>query len=139
MPLKPLYNSSPLAASNQRKSNDTNKQVGALHPQHWLAYNPYDSFWLFQYNEVHSMYRRAELLQGLDSLDRGSNPNNRNSNNNISKRMGSTMNGPEELERRCQQCERYKATYMCAGCQNQWYCSRECQVREGESERELFI
>ncbi|XP_030560889.1 mediator of RNA polymerase II transcription subunit 15 [Drosophila novamexicana] len=107
MPLKPLYNSSPLAAGNQRKSNDTNKQ----------------------YNEVHSMYRRAELLQGLDSLDRGSNPNNRNSNNNISKRMGSTMNGPEELERRCQQCERYKATYMCAGCQNQWYCSRECQVR----------
>ncbi|XP_064543043.1 uncharacterized protein RAF2 [Drosophila montana] len=106
MPPKPLYNSSPLATGNQRKSNDTNKQ----------------------YNEVHSMYR-AELLQGLESLDRGANQNNRNSNNNVSKRMGATMNGPEELERRCQHCERYKATYMCAGCQNQWYCSRECQVR----------
>lgn len=76
------------------------------------------------------MYR-SDLLHGLDSLDRAVNQTNRNTINNRSKRLSVATNGPDlEVERRCQYCERFKATYMCASCQNQWYCSRECQVSE---------
>ncbi|XP_030079641.1 mediator of RNA polymerase II transcription subunit 15 isoform X2 [Drosophila hydei] len=107
VPLKPLFNSSPLGANQQRKSSDTTTQL----------------------SDLHSMYR-SDLLHGLDSLDRAVNQTNRNTINNRSKRLSVATNGPDlEVERRCQYCERFKATYMCASCQNQWYCSRECQVR----------
>ncbi|XP_043866097.1 uncharacterized protein LOC6586636 [Drosophila mojavensis] len=107
LPLNPLYNSSPLAASQGRKNSNTNTQL----------------------NDLHSMHR-AGMLQSLDSLDRAVNQTNRNTINNHSNRLSSSTNGPDlEAERRCQFCLRYKATYMCAACQNQWYCSRECQVR----------
>jgi len=29
----------------------------------------------------------------------------------------------------CQGCKKREAQFVCAGCGNQWYCSRECQVR----------
>nr|XP_014090974.1 uncharacterized protein LOC106617993 [Bactrocera oleae]XP_036216441.1 uncharacterized protein LOC106617993 [Bactrocera oleae] len=28
----------------------------------------------------------------------------------------------------CQECKMHEARFVCAGCGNQWYCSRECQV-----------
>lgn len=28
----------------------------------------------------------------------------------------------------CQGCKKNKAFFMCAGCSQQWYCSKECQV-----------
>lgn len=28
----------------------------------------------------------------------------------------------------CQGCKKREAQFVCAGCGNQWYCSRECQV-----------
>lgn len=28
----------------------------------------------------------------------------------------------------CQGCRKQEAQFVCAGCGNQWYCSRECQV-----------
>lgn len=31
---------------------------------------------------------------------------------------------------RCQGCHERAAQFVCAGCGNQWYCSRECQVCE---------
>ncbi|KAM8710884.1 hypothetical protein ACLKA7_017502 [Drosophila subpalustris] len=104
LPIKPLYNSSPLNAANPRQQSRANSH-----------YN----------NDVHSMYQ----MQELETTARAANRSN-NNNNNRSKHMGATTNGPEdlELERRCQQCQRFKATYMCAGCKNQWYCSKECQL-----------
>lgn len=30
----------------------------------------------------------------------------------------------------CQGCKKREAQFVCAGCANQWYCSRECQVRK---------
>lgn len=30
---------------------------------------------------------------------------------------------------RCQGCHDRAAQFVCAGCGNQWYCSRECQVK----------
>lgn len=29
---------------------------------------------------------------------------------------------------RCQGCKKHESRFVCAGCGNQWYCSRECQV-----------
>ena len=29
----------------------------------------------------------------------------------------------------CQSCHSREAEFVCAGCTNQWYCSRECQVK----------
>lgn len=37
-----------------------------------------------------------------------------------------TING--NTGRQCHECKLYGATFMCSNCQNQWYCSRECQV-----------
>lgn len=34
---------------------------------------------------------------------------------------------PEEVPE-CQGCHQRAAQFVCAGCGNQWYCSRECQV-----------
>ncbi|XP_039964493.1 uncharacterized protein LOC120777318 isoform X2 [Bactrocera tryoni] len=28
----------------------------------------------------------------------------------------------------CQECKMHEARFVCAGCGNQWYCSRECQI-----------
>ncbi|KAL7733762.1 hypothetical protein ACLKA6_011489 [Drosophila palustris] len=103
MPIKPLYNSSPLGAANPRNQSRANSH-----------YN----------NDMHSMYS-SDQVQELESTGRAA---NRINNNNRSKHIGATTNGPEDLERRCQQCQRFKATYMCAGCKNQWYCSKECQL-----------
>lgn len=30
----------------------------------------------------------------------------------------------------CQGCNQKSALFVCAGCGNQWYCSRDCQVDE---------
>lgn len=33
----------------------------------------------------------------------------------------------------CQGCKKNKAFFMCAGCSQQWYCSKDCQVRVAAS------
>lgn len=33
----------------------------------------------------------------------------------------------------CQGCKKREAQFVCADCQRQWYCSRECQVNTSES------
>lgn len=33
----------------------------------------------------------------------------------------------------CQGCKKREAQFVCADCQRQWYCSRECQVRHCHS------
>jgi len=30
----------------------------------------------------------------------------------------------------CQGCMQKPAQFVCAGCGNQWYCSKDCQVRD---------
>lgn len=36
---------------------------------------------------------------------------------------------PENEFPECQGCKKREAQFVCAGCGNQWYCSRSCQVR----------
>lgn len=36
---------------------------------------------------------------------------------------------PENEFPECQGCKKREAQFVCAGCGNQWYCSRVCQVR----------
>ena len=35
---------------------------------------------------------------------------------------------PADQVPECQGCHKKAAQFVCAGCGNQWYCSRECQV-----------
>lgn len=37
----------------------------------------------------------------------------------------------------CQGCKRRHAQFVCAGCANQWYCSRECQVAAWDEHSEM--
>ncbi|XP_068211279.1 nucleolar and coiled-body phosphoprotein 1-like isoform X2 [Palaemon carinicauda] len=37
---------------------------------------------------------------------------------------------------KCQGCHRQRAQFVCAGCGNQWYCSRDCQVAAWEEHSE---
>ncbi|XP_037935973.1 putative leucine-rich repeat-containing protein DDB_G0290503 [Teleopsis dalmanni] len=37
----------------------------------------------------------------------------------------------------CQECMSNEALFVCAGCQNQWYCSRECQINAWEKHSEI--
>ena len=39
----------------------------------------------------------------------------------------------------CQGCGQKKSEFVCAGCSNRWYCSRECQVGGEEEEGDIFI
>ncbi|XP_004523002.1 uncharacterized protein LOC101449805 [Ceratitis capitata] len=44
---------------------------------------------------------------------------------NTHKSMRNMHNNDLQL---CQECKMHEARFVCAGCGNQWYCSRECQV-----------
>ncbi|XP_067643227.1 putative leucine-rich repeat-containing protein DDB_G0290503 [Eurosta solidaginis] len=37
----------------------------------------------------------------------------------------------------CQECKMNEARFVCAGCGNQWYCSRECQVNAWDKHSEI--
>lgn len=42
-------------------------------------------------------------------------------------RMDNSSDAGDEVPQ-CQGCNQKPAQFVCAGCGNQWYCSRECQV-----------
>lgn len=39
----------------------------------------------------------------------------------------------------CQGCKKNEAQFVCAGCGNQWYCSRDCQVNRFDFFQKYFI
>ena len=45
-----------------------------------------------------------------------------------SRKKGLTAGGDDVGNPKCQGCNKHRAQFVCAGCGNQWYCSRECQV-----------
>lgn len=38
----------------------------------------------------------------------------------------------------CQGCKKSEAQFVCADCQRQWYCSRECQVMSWDEHSEVI-
>ncbi|KAJ6645574.1 hypothetical protein Bhyg_00780 [Pseudolycoriella hygida] len=44
---------------------------------------------------------------------------------------------PENEFPKCQGCKKHEAQFVCAGCENQWYCSRSCQVSAWDEHCEL--
>jgi len=52
---------------------------------------------------------------------------------NLQKASGGTTVGKKEEKKNtpvCQGCGKKKSEFVCAGCSNRWYCSRECQVED---------
>ncbi|XP_046482362.1 midasin isoform X1 [Neodiprion pinetum] len=54
----------------------------------------------------------------------------------IEERSRST-NARDDSPPRCQGCQDRAAQFVCAGCGNQWYCSRECQVSAWDEHSEV--
>lgn len=60
-------------------------------------------------------------------IDEGDDMGQRDSNAlHGGKRRGAEINENEVPQ--CQGCKKQEAKFVCAGCGNQWYCSRACQV-----------
>uniref|UniRef100_A0A182JIY0 Uncharacterized protein n=1 Tax=Anopheles atroparvus TaxID=41427 RepID=A0A182JIY0_ANOAO len=53
----------------------------------------------------------------------------------ISKRRVAEINENEVPQ--CQGCKKMEAKFVCAGCNHQWYCSRECQVNAWDDHSEV--
>ncbi|XP_035898176.1 hyphally regulated cell wall protein 3-like isoform X2 [Anopheles stephensi] len=51
------------------------------------------------------------------------------------KRRGAEINENEVPQ--CQGCKKQEAKFVCAGCGNQWYCSRACQVNAWDDHSEV--
>ncbi|XP_017043425.1 ataxin-2 [Drosophila ficusphila] len=97
--LRPLFNSSPMVSRSQLASK--------------------------KHRETHSSYRNEEdVVERKPKKDKTKSRSQKS--NNSQRDGGTTINGKED--RRCHQCKRREATYLCSSCQTQWYCSRECQL-----------
>ncbi|XP_017011692.3 serine/arginine repetitive matrix protein 1 [Drosophila takahashii] len=99
--LKPLFNSSPMGSQRQLANR--------------------------QYHESHSTHRNDEEMDEIKPKSDKIKPLGHKSNNKSQREFSAPINGKEE--RRCHECKLNEATYLCSSCQNQWYCSRECQLR----------
>lgn len=63
---------------------------------------------------------RLVIDESVEMVDSRSRNNESNNNDNSSDN--------DEVPQ-CQGCNQRSAQFVCAGCGNQWYCSRECQVQ----------
>ncbi|XP_068141993.1 uncharacterized protein RAF2 isoform X2 [Drosophila tropicalis] len=109
--LKPLYNSSPMLYSREG-GHSNSKRGGTLQHSTYLS----DEIKRDQERDHERDVGRSEKKHkdSRPSMNGGGGANN-------------------DADRRCQHCERYEANFMCASCQNQWYCSRDCQLRAWDS------
>ncbi|XP_077298100.1 uncharacterized protein LOC143919589 isoform X2 [Arctopsyche grandis] len=57
--------------------------------------------------------------------------------NNSVNRDGGSLELNESEVPECQGCRKREAQFVCAGCANQWYCSRECQVSAWDEHSEV--
>ncbi|EDW76905.2 uncharacterized protein Dwil_GK14586 [Drosophila willistoni] len=111
--LKPLYNSSPMLYSRDGGHSNSKRGGGALQ---------------------HSTYLSDEIKRDQErdhERDAGRSSEKKHKDSRPS--MNGVGGANNDADRRCQHCERYEANFMCASCQNQWYCSRDCQLRAWDS------
>ncbi|EDV52286.1 uncharacterized protein LOC6545397 [Drosophila erecta] len=102
--IEPLFNSSPMVSHRQLASR-----------QH--------------YPELHSASSNDQ--EKVEKRHRSHKKKPHKSTHKSHPESSATANG--KTGRRCHECKLYEATYMCSKCQNQWYCSRECQLRGWDS------
>ncbi|XP_053679178.1 serine-rich adhesin for platelets-like [Anopheles nili] len=89
------------------------------------------------------MYKAESYLnlddEADDSVDRlvideGDDLSQRDAGSLHGKRRGAEINENEVPQ--CQGCKKMEAKFVCAGCGNQWYCSRNCQVNAWDDHSE---
>ncbi|KAI8041131.1 titin [Drosophila gunungcola] len=99
--IKPLFNSSPMVSQREQSNR--------------------------QYHESHSAYRNEDEMGDVKRKLGKSKSQDHKSIRKSKHEDAAATNGKEDKS--CHECKRRKATYLCTGCQSQWYCSRECQLR----------
>ncbi|KXJ79630.1 hypothetical protein RP20_CCG000186 [Aedes albopictus] len=131
----------PVVASNlqqsllahQQQLQEQQKQLQRLREQHFMSMD----------DEADDSVDRLVIDEGDDHHHHGTANNSRNDGHRnesgvvITTRGG---NGPEFHENEvpeCQGCKKREAQFVCAGCGNQWYCSRECQVNAWDDHSEV--
>ncbi|XP_055531097.1 nestin-like isoform X2 [Wyeomyia smithii] len=131
----------PVVASNlqqsllahQQQLQEQHKQLQRLREQHFLNMD----------DEADDSVDRLVIDEGDDHHGSSGAPRadgqhhrEREANVVITTRGG---NGPdfENDVPECQGCKKREAQFVCAGCGNQWYCSRECQVNAWDDHSEV--
>ncbi|XP_062563537.1 uncharacterized protein LOC134226655 isoform X2 [Armigeres subalbatus] len=130
----------PVVASNlqqsllahQQQLQEQQKQLQRLREQHFMSMD----------DEADDSVDRLVIDEGDDHHHHSTANNSRSDGHResgvvIAARGG---NGPEFHENdvpECQGCKKREAQFVCAGCGNQWYCSRECQVNAWDDHSEV--
>ncbi|XP_043647242.1 titin [Drosophila teissieri] len=104
--IEPLFNSSPMVSHRQLANR-----------QH--------------YQELHSANSNDQEKAEKKHRSHKNKPHKSTHKSHRESSNSATTNG--KTGRHCHECKLYEATYMCSNCQNQWYCSRECQLRGWDS------
>ncbi|XP_021708669.1 probable serine/threonine-protein kinase kinX isoform X3 [Aedes aegypti] len=99
-------------------------------------------FLLGEDDEADDSVDRLVIDEGDDHHHHGTANSSRNEGHRESGVVITTRggNGPEFHENEvpeCQGCKKREAQFVCAGCGNQWYCSRECQVNAWDDHSEV--
>uniref|UniRef100_A0A2M4BAR4 MYND-type domain-containing protein n=1 Tax=Anopheles marajoara TaxID=58244 RepID=A0A2M4BAR4_9DIPT len=111
-----------LLAQQQQQMQEQHKQLQRLRDHHLFKGEPY----LNIDDEADDSVDRLVIDEGGD--DTGLRD---------AKRRGAEIN--ENDVPQCQGCKKNEAQFVCAGCKNQWYCSRECQVNAWDDHSEVCL
>ncbi|XP_035789979.1 serine-rich adhesin for platelets-like isoform X2 [Anopheles albimanus] len=111
-----------LLAQQQQQMQEQHKQLQRLRDHHLFKGEPY----LNIDDEADDSVDRLVIDEGGD--DTGLRD---------PKRRGAEIN--ENDVPQCQGCKKNEAQFVCAGCKNQWYCSRECQVNAWDDHSEVCL
>lgn len=130
----------PVVASNlqqsllahQQQLQEQQKQLQRLREQHFMSMD----------DEADDSVDRLVIDEGDDHHHHSTANNSRSDGHRESGVVLATRggNGPEFHENdvpECQGCKKREAQFVCAGCGNQWYCSRECQVNAWDDHSEV--
>ncbi|XP_058466566.1 MATH and LRR domain-containing protein PFE0570w-like isoform X2 [Malaya genurostris] len=124
----------PVGASNlqqsllahQQQLQEQQKQLQRLREQHFLNMD----------DEADDSVDRLVIDEGDDHHGTSSG-NHHRERNILTTRSGNRPEFHENDVPECQGCKKREAQFVCAGCGNQWYCSRDCQVNAWDDHSEV--
>ncbi|XP_058829477.1 uncharacterized protein DDB_G0283697-like isoform X2 [Topomyia yanbarensis] len=127
----------PVGASNlqqsllahQQQVQEQQKQLQRLREQHFLNMD----------DEADDSVDRLVIDEGDDHHGSSSATHHREREPNVvlTTRGGNRPEFHENDVPECQGCKKREAQFVCAGCGNQWYCSRDCQVNAWDDHSEV--